>query len=414
MKSRAASVAIISMASTVALLVTACGSSETTDTAQSPENTSGEFKLDSPVKIGILFEIKGESPYAVDSSNQGAMMAIDEINANGGIGGRQVESFRLAASPVDAQNTVSALVEAQSKKPTAIVGFVAPAQIAAASRTIGRSEIPVVAATASSPDFVYGSKAGQDNLWTSGVYDPRLTSTAIDYLVNDKGLKKIAIMGSNESYGNGGIASATEALKKQGLDPYAVAGYEASATDVTAQVLKVKGADAVVDWGYPAPLGVQLKQFRQNGLDIPTMASTSGLTLLGQKAVTPEDTKKFLLSLPCDTITPSYSPLLDKFAKRFKEKYSGAEVGGPIAPWAYDGVNAIAAAVKLAKSTDPAKVNKAMANINVDDGSGCGGPLKPDAGHVLTHEVVVTKVSADGTSKVEKTVMTDPVAKAAE
>jgi ABC-type branched-subunit amino acid transport system substrate-binding protein len=391
------------------LVASACGSSSDAESSGSGRSADGELSLDDPVTIGLLWEVEGESAYGIDAYNQGAELAVAEINAAGGVGGHPVETFRIPASPVDPQNTVAAMVEAQSRNPTAIIGLASPTQVAAASGNLARSPIPVVATTTASREYVYGADAGAENLWISGVYDPSLATEAVDYMAEELGLQDIGLMGTNESYGSGGLEVAEDTLAEHDLEPFAVEQFEPDATDVTQQVLAMEGADGVIDWSYPGPLGVQLKQFRQNGLDIPTMSSTSGLTLLGQGTVTPEDTEQLYLALPCDTNNPSYSEGLQGFSERFRAENGDASISGPPAPWAYDAVKAIVAAVELAGSNDPEAVNEAMADIEVTDGSGCGGPLVPDDAHVLTHEVVITRASADGTSEVQATVQTDPV-----
>ena len=401
---------VVATVGTLVLTAGACGSSSDADSTGSSRSSDGELALDSPVTIGLLWEVEGESSYGIDAYNQGAELAVAEINAAGGVGGHPVEIFRVPASPVDPQHTVAAMVEAQSRNPTAIIGLASPTQVAAASANLARSTIPVVATTTASTEYILGGEAGNENLWISGVYDPNMTTEAIDYLVGELGFSDIGLMGTNESYGSGGVEAAEAALAEHDLEPFAVEQFEPDASDVTQQVLAMEGADAVLDWSYPGPLGVQLTQFRQNGLDIPTMSSTSGLTLLGQGTVTPEDTEQFYLALPCDTSNPSYSEELQGFTERFRAEYGAdASISGPPAPWAYDAVKAVVAAVELAESTDPEDVNEAMADIEVTDGSGCGGPLVPDEAHVLTHEVVITQASADGTSEVMATVETDPV-----
>lgn len=386
-------------------------SSDSDDGAKSSgnksENSSGEFELDKPVNIALLWEIEGESTYGTNAYNQGAELAIEELNAKGGVGGHDIESFRIAASPVDPQDSVAALVEAQGKNPTAMIGMASPTQIAAAGGNLERSPIPLIATSVSSPDYVFGSDGGHDNLWTSGVYDPRLASEAVKFLVEDLDAEKIGLMATNEPYGKGGVESAKEELEKLDLEPFASVESAPDATDLTKQVLEMKGADAAFHWGYPGPLSVQLNQFVDNAIDIPTIASTSGLTAIKTGTVKAGAAKKFHLSLACSPGDPSYSSNLEDFVERYEEKWG--ESVDLVGAWAYDAVLTVAAAVEIAESADPADVNEAISKVNVEDGSGCGGPVKPDGGHVFTHELVITKVEADGAAEVLKTVDTEPV-----
>ena len=406
------SVKIWSVVAASCLVMVSAGCSSDSDGKDSPkkdttENSTGELELDSPVSIAFLWEIEGESTYGTNAYNQGAELAIEELNAKGGIGGQDVESFRIAASPTDPQDSVAALVEAQGKNPTAMIGMASPTQISAAGGNLERSPIPLIATSVSSPDYVFGSEGGHENLWTSGVYDPSLASEAITYLAEDLKAEKIGLMATSEPYGKGGVETAKKELEKKDLSPFASVESAPDATDMTQQVLEMKGADAVFHWGYPGPLAVQLNQFVDNGVDVPTIASTSGLTAISTGTVRPEAAEEFYLSLACGPGDPSYSPNLESFVKRYEEKWD--EQVDTVAAWAYDAVLTVAAAVEIAGSTDPGEVNDAISQVNIEDGSGCGGPIKPDAGHVLTHELVIAKVGSDGASEVLKTVETEPV-----
>lgn len=404
------SIAAVSCLVALAAGCSSDGDDDANSGAQNSGNASGDFQLDEPVTLGLLWEIEGESTYGVNDYNQGAELAIEELNEKGGLGGHDIESFRIAASPVDPQASVAAMVEAQGKNPTALIGMASPTQISAVGGNLERSPIPLIATSVSSSDYVFGSDGGHENLWTSGVYDPDLAAAAVEFLADDLEAEKIGLIATNEPYGKGGVESAEKKIDELDLKPFASVEAAPDATDLTQQVLKMKGADAVFSWGYPGPLAIQLNQFVDNQIDIPTIASTSGLTAIKTGTVKEEAIEKFYLSLACDPSDPSYSENLEGFAERYEEKW-GEPANDIVAAWAYDAVLAAAGAVEIAESNDPAEVNEAIAKLNIEDGSGCGGPIKPDEGHVFTHELVISKPSADGSSEVLKTVEAEPVTK---
>jgi branched-chain amino acid transport system substrate-binding protein len=205
-------------------------------------------------------------------------------------------------------------------------------------------------------------------------------------------------MGTNESYGTEGVTSAASALSAAGLRPYATTQYSPSATDLTQEVLAQKGADAVVDWGYPNSVGVQLNQFVQNGITIPTMASDGVDTTVSSGLAKGQALANLYASQPCDLTSPNYSKTLANFVTAFKNKYN--YVPSQNAAWAYDGVNIAVAAVHKAGSTSPSAVNDALGTVSVP--GACSTTYKADPAHFMGHSQEISKFSSDGTTTVVK------------
>src|SRR5690606_24187960 len=110
--------------------------------------------------------------------------------------------------------------------------------------------------------------------WPINESSGSIVGSTIRYMTDELGLSEIGLLGTSNTFGTDYIALAKQALAERDLEPVAEETYEPTATDLTQQVLAVKsaGADGVVNGAYPNPLAVQLKQFRQNGLSIPTFS----------------------------------------------------------------------------------------------------------------------------------------------
>jgi branched-chain amino acid transport system substrate-binding protein len=395
----------------------ACGSSS--KSASTPASTAvggvastaaPAVHLGKPVKIVMLAEIVGESAIAVNSYHYGATMAVDEINKAGGIGGQQIQYVRFPASPLDPQQSNAAYLKALDQNPTIIMGLPgAGTQLAAISTNVERGGIPVLDVSPGDDTTRFGAKGASQYAWMMEPYTPATAAVATQFVIQDLGAKKIGLMGTNEVYGSGGIASSKQVLSSAGLQPVAVQQYSPTAADLTAQVLAMKGSDAVLDWGYPNPVAVQLNQFQQNGLDIPTLSGGSAAIVADNKLATGAAIAKLYAALSCNP-SGAASGALATFASAYKQRFG--ENATEEAASAYDAVYVAKAAIEAAGSTDPAAIQSALGRITVTDHIVCSTKYHADGAHNLDHDITISSYSSDGSSKVVKSLTTPDLAQA--
>jgi ABC-type branched-subunit amino acid transport system substrate-binding protein len=354
----------------------------------------------------LLWQIKGESSVAIDDYQNGALMAIDQINSAGGVGGKPVNSFRVPATPLDPQANLSDFLQAVSKSPNVMIGLAAPTQEQQLANQITRTQIPVINTDTGDKFTANGTSGGSPYSWFLGPFNPSLVSSGISYMTGQLHLSKIGLMGTNEAYGNEGVQSATSDLQAKGLKPFAVSQYSPTATDLTQQVLSMKGADGVFNWGYPNPVAVQLNQFVQNGINIPTMTGVSVDVAISGGLVKGQALANTYVSQPCDLNAPSYSPQLSDFVSKYKAKYGN--VPSQNAAWAYDGVQLAVAAIKAAKSDSPTAINAQLGKITYP---GTCATYHADGANFLAHQTVISKWNASGTDQVVQQTNTTPQAK---
>jgi len=374
----------------LALVAAACGS----DGGSASGGTSGGTPSGDPVKLAFLWEISGESAVAIDDLQNGAQLALDEINAAGGIDGRPVEAERFAASPLDPQNTANAVLAAADTDPAVMVGLLVSSQAAAAVSQVERAGIPTVVVAQPDPSLVFGGEFSTELMWTVQPYMPSAVTALVDHMVEKDGLKKIGLMGTNESFGQTGVNSARSALQAQGLQPVAERLYAPDADDFSEVAIAMKGAEAVVNWGYPNPLAAQIKQFAEGGLDIPTYDGPSAPIVAGFGMAPGSALEQLHATIPCDAGDPQ-TPALKDMAAAYSAKYGKTPSYSAVS--AHDAVMVAAAAVREAGSTDPEAVNKALGTVEV---AGACGDYKADEGHVMFHHATIVDFAADGSSKV--------------
>ncbi len=358
------------------------------------------LKLSKPISLGFLWEIQGESEIATSQYQQGATMAVNEINAGGGVGGQKVTWFRQTLPPLTLQKTVSDFVQAAGQHPTAMIGVASPTQATTLAADITNAKTPVFITDVGGPTDIWGGKGSSAYSWFLGNDTTELVTAALTYDVKTLHLKKIGLFGGNDAYGSNGVKKATAVLKANGLTPYAVEQFAETSTTLTSEVLAMKGAQGVFNWAYPTPVGAQLKQMAQAGINIPTVTDESGSLVASAKLAPATALTKMSVSGPCNTENPTYSPNLATFTKAFEKKYGTAPT--PNATWGYDGVYFAVDSVVAAKSTTPVKVNNAVPKVSL---TGTCGTYHADGAHILNHTAVIetfSTVTKPVTSKVMK------------
>jgi len=309
-----------------------------------------------PIKLGMMAESTGPNAEAGVYQINGAKMAIEEVNAAGGVLGRPLE-----LKVEDNQSTNPGSVLAVSKLTsggdlTALIGSVRSTQIQAVAPTVLKAGMPMIVG---GTDYML-THSNNPWIFRARPNDGYSAKVIADYGVNVLKLKKWAIIHSTDSFGNGGKNNLVEALKELGVTPVSVQGFTSNSQDFTQIVLAVKqsGADIVSSYiANSTDVGILAKQMRQLGVNATWVGSTSLST----------DTA---IKLAGDALNGTYSvadyaeassPEATAFAKKYEEKYK--LISDVYSSWAYDAVKLYAMAINNAKSTKPEDIKKALHEI---------------------------------------------------
>jgi branched-chain amino acid transport system substrate-binding protein len=306
-----------------------------------------------PIKLGMMAESTGPNAEAGVYQINGAKMAIEEINAAGGVLGRPLE-----LKVEDNQSTNPGSVLAVSKLTsggdlTALIGSVRSTQIQAVAPTVLKAGLPMIVG---GTDYML-THSNNPWIFRARPNDGYSAKVIADYGVNTLKLKKWAIVHSTDSFGNGGKNNLVEALKALGVTPVSVQGFTSNSQDFTQIVLAIKqsGADIVSSYiANSTDVGIFAKQLRQLGVNSTWLGSTSLST----------DTA---IKLAGDALNGTYSvadyaeassPEATAFAIKYFEKYK--LISDVYSSWAYDAVKLYALAINNAKSTKPEDIKKAL------------------------------------------------------
>jgi branched-chain amino acid transport system substrate-binding protein len=227
---------------------------------------------------------------------------------------------------------------------------------------------------------------------------PRNSGVAGDtakFVLDDLKAKKIGLICVNNPFGTTGCDAAEKVIKDRGGQIVARRTNEANATDLTEQVLAMKGADAVIDFNFPNPLGVVANQLIQNGIKVPHVDGASSGLAVASGAVRGEAATNLYGVDDCVPTEDTRSQV-SQWAVSFKDKYGYA--ADYAAAEAYDSVMVLAAAVKQAGSTDAAKVATALRTLTYE--GVCDPAYHSDSEQVLHHQSYFLTFAATGDRKV--------------
>lgn len=336
------------------------------------------------IKIGAVLPLTGDSAAWGEQGKYGIQMAVDEINAAGGIKGRKV-TVVYEDSKAEPRTAVSAIQKLTSvDNVPAIVGDITSGATLAMAPIAERSQTILIAPTASAPAI---SKAG-DYIYRVWPSDTLEGSALADYAANS-GFKRTAILHIQTDYGTGLRDVFTSGFKAKGGQVVLSEGYNQDETNFKPLLLKVSAIkpDAIYAVGYYKDTALILKQARAMGLKMQFFGATAVesqdlLTIAGKAAeglIYP-----IISDFDPDNPTPRAKEFIAKFTKKF----------GKAPDWAsshtHDALVVVAEAMKKGGTAGP-DIKKAIDSTRQFEG--VTGKINFDAnGDVIDKPVVIKTV----------------------
>ena len=267
----------ILMASTlVAGVLAGCGSDDSSTDTDSGSTDTGSSSGD-VIKIGANLEISGAVATYGASIGDGAKLAIEEINANGGINGRQLELVVVDNKSENAEATSAAIRLAEQEK---VVAMLAPATSGNTVATVPIAEkykVPVVTGSGTAPNVTVNEDGSvNEYAFRTCFIDPFQGTVAANFATNELGAKNVAIFADNASdYAKGLAASFKETIEANGGTVVSEEAYVAKDVDFKATLtnIKSKNPDFIFIPGYYEEVGLIVKQARELGIDVPLMGA---------------------------------------------------------------------------------------------------------------------------------------------
>ena len=358
--------------------------------ATSAVNTTGLAVTDSEVTVGILHSVTGTMAISETGSVQAEKLAIEQINAAGGVLGRKLELEVAddASGAAGAQKAFDALIF--QKKVNVLISMEASAARNAGLPIVARGKTPYIYTS------FYEGKSCSPYLYVNAWVPDQQVPPIVDYFNKEKKAKSYFLIGSDYAFGRGMLGFTKTYIEKTGGKVVGEEYLPMDGSDWTSIISKLKasGADALItSTAGGAPNVTLTKQLRAAGVTLPygNLAVDEG-TAKGMGA----DAAGIYLSASYVTgiDTPANKTFLASMAKKF-----GAELKTPndLSVPQYEAVYAYKAAVEKAGSTDQDKVLKALAEVSVE---GPRGTIKMDKQRHAPLTMYLGQVQADGSVKV--------------
>lgn len=227
------------------------------------------------IKIGILGDLTGHAAHWGSGNLAGGTLAFEEINAAGGINGRMLEWISVDSESSAPKGIAGFKRLVDQEKVFAVFGPTSSAVGVPLLKTLTASDVPVFASAFSSPLF---TNPPAKNIFRSGTLnDADQGRILADYVAGISKKRSVAIMRQSDEYGKTGATNVGNRLKEIGGVKFTEEQFNASDTDFTSQLLRIRDSDAdvMVVYGYPAPSAIVMRQAKQLGLPAQIVGSTA-------------------------------------------------------------------------------------------------------------------------------------------
>ncbi len=310
------------------------------------------------IKIGALYNVTGGMSSLDGPSLYGAQLAAKQINADGGLLGKQVELI-APDGKTDQQETAKAAQRVLSEGVVAGIGQSDTTFVMAGAPLFQEKGVPFVTSGATHPklpewvgDYMFMAPFGDDD-----------QSYAIaDYAYDKLGARKVVVWTDNSmDFTKALSAFFTERFTEKGGEVVGTDSFMMGDTDFSAQIARLASIDpkpdAVFVSAIPSEAGISVKQIREQGITMPIVSGDGFDTELVTTVPGPELANDVYFST--HTYRADDRPEVAKFIEDYKAEY-GRDPENAFAPLGYDALMLVADAIRRANSAEPADIQKAL------------------------------------------------------
>lgn len=337
------------------------------------------------IPVGVYLSFTGSTATFGESTFKGIQLAVEEINAKGGINGRQIEIHK-EDDRSDAQEARSAVTKLiQRDKVVAVIGEVASSRSLAAAPICQENRIPMISPSSTNPKV---TQVG-DYIFRVCFVDPFQGTVVATFAYQTLKVRRAAILTDVKNDYSVGLAQYfKETFTRLGGQIVAEKSYSEGDPDFRAQLTAIKAANPEVIFvpGYYSEVGTIARQARELGITVPFLGGDGW------------DSPK-LVEGAGDALEGSYfsnhyshestDPVVQEFVRKFKARYNG-EVPDALAALGYDAANILFDAIKRAGSAEPSKIRDALAQTK--DFPGVTGKITIDEQRNARKPAVILQV----------------------
>jgi branched-chain amino acid transport system substrate-binding protein len=341
---------------TLSLVLGACAPS-------TPQPGAPQASTNGTIKIATVGPITGDGAMWGTQQQQGVQLAIDDINANGGLLGKKVElvPFDDKGDAKEAVSVAQRIVDDTSI--SAVIGHVYSGNTIAAGPIYTKGKVPLVAVAATNPRVV---SEGGEYVFRINLSDAAAGADMAEYIVNKLGMKNIAVLVDQTDYSQGvyeAFAAKAKELGAQIVSEQKFVGGQDKDFSVMLTTINSTNPDVILADGYAAEAALIAQQAKSLGITTPLMIPDGA-------------TEPTFISLSGDaaegTIAFSYfdptvdDPKIQELAQKYEDKYKQEIL--TYVPYAYDAMTAIANAIEIAGNAERSAIRDALEQVNNPNG----------------------------------------------
>ncbi|MGP0093171.1 MAG: ABC transporter substrate-binding protein [Xanthobacteraceae bacterium] len=320
---------------------------------------------DEPLRVGSILSVTGPAAFLGEDMKAGLQLAVEEINASGGINGRKIAwTFYDAESQTQNAITATRRLISQDRVEVILSGGNMSGIALAMAPLAEAAKVPFISSEGALA--IVTPVAERHWVFKSTVDDSAVLERIADYL-DKKQIKKVALLSDTSGFGQGAVAQLRLIGPKRGLE-VVYESFSPADTDMMPQLTRIRDsrADAIVCWTVTPAGVVFLKQAQQLGLDSRTLIHSYGFVSADYMKLAGDAAKPLLLAslkLPVGDQLPDSDPLKASILKLYCNYQ--ARFGRPPSLYAAESYDAalLAQQALLKVGGDPAKIPEGLESI---------------------------------------------------
>lgn len=309
------------------------------------------------LKIGSFLAVTGPASFLGDPELKTLQMYVDELNANGGVNGQQIEliHYDTGGKAKEAVNFAKRLIK--KDRVDLIVGGSTSGTSLAASPIVQKGRVPFIS-LAGSVKIVEPVKK-----WVFKTpHTDRMAAAKIFGDMKKRGITRVALISGDGGFDKSGRAQCLALAPDHGIEIVADESYSNKDTDMTTQLTKIRdtNAQAILNFGFGTGPAIVTRNVRQLGIELPLyqshgVASKKYIGLAGDAAEGVRLPAAALLVADKLADSDPQKPVLLAYKSKYEATHGAVSTFGG---HAYDGLMMAVEAVQRAKSSDKAKVRE--------------------------------------------------------
>ncbi|HYM03572.1 MAG TPA: ABC transporter substrate-binding protein [Stellaceae bacterium] len=329
---------------------------------------SGAPRAEEPIKVGLVAALSGGSAKSGEGITRGLTIAIDEINAKGGVLGRKLELVRRDDESNPSKGQLAARELIDQEKVAALFGGIDSPVALAIVPIANQSKTPFFSVWAAATPITRNG-ANPNFIFRVSAVDALVDKALTNYAMKKFHAQKLGLILVNNPWGESNDKGLHAAAQEEGVAIAAVEKFEDADVDMVAQLTRLKsaGADTLILVGNAAPGAQVMKSLQRTGWSVPVV-SHWGISggrfpeLAGPGAQKVEFVQTY-------SFFGKQGPVGERVLKELEAKYPDVKGPGDVVPPvgvanAYDAMNLVALAIAKAGSTDGDKMRLALESLD--------------------------------------------------